>query len=254
MREKSDKQVTKTSDTRLKQRILEVYHRDPAVNRAFLADITGASYGTVRNVISQYVRKEVTSRSSPKLDFSVHGWYWSGLWRSGLYAACPGVVVNKNGMKRFACQSFSLLLYQNGRVSVFPFSDDERVWRGELLAWLQGWIPEVGLPEALLREANLQLVGAKSWAVHTPGVPKKICFRVKGVGCLKTDPTPYSDGTSEFELDPNFEKRFQNLERMLVGLTDAVLSIGRSVELLVRGGVPSLLEDGTQTRIQEYLI
>jgi hypothetical protein len=157
-------------------------------------------------------------------------------------------------MKRFAGSSFSLLFYQGGRVSVFPFGDDERVWRAELLSWLQGWIPELGLPEALLREANLQLVGPKSWAVHTPGVPKKICFRVKGVGCLKTDPTPYSDGTSEFELDPNFEKRFQNLERMIAGLTDAVLKMGEGVERLVNGGLSCVPEDGKQTRIQEYLV
>ena len=254
--------MTKTSDSRLKQRILEVYHRDPSVARTFLADLTGASYGTVRNVISQYVRKEVTSRGGPKeFPFSVHGWYWSGLWRTGLYSVCPGVVVNKNGMKRFAGSSFSLLLYQNGRVSVFPFGDDERVWRSELLAWLQGWIPEVGLPEALLREANLQLVGAKSWAVHTPGVPKKICFRVKGVGSLKTDPTPYSDGTSEFELDPNFERRFQVLERLIgdvarnqISLTDAVLKMGLNLEGLFGGGGPVAVEDGKQTRIQEYLV
>lgn len=229
--------MTEKSDTRLKEKILEVYRRDPSVNRAFLADVVGASYGTVRNVISRYVKGEVTKRGSPSgLGFGFHGWYWSGVWRVGLYGLCPGgVVANRNGMKRKLGSCFSLLLYQGGRVSVFPFVDDERVWRAELLEWLQSWVLEPGLAEALLKEANLQLVGAKSWAVHTAGVPQKICFRVKGVGALKTDPTPYPDGTSEFELDPNFEKRFQHLERLVAGLTDAVSRMGEGFERFVAG-------------------
>lgn len=167
------------------------------------------------------------------LPFGFHGFYWSGLWRAGLYSACLGVVVaNRNGMKRYVGECFSFLMQKNGRVSVFPFVDDEAVWRGELDAWLRTWILEEGLVDALLKEANLCQVGAKSWAVHTPGVPQKICFRVKGVGSLKTDPTPYPDGTSEFELDPELDKRLRNIEAelgRLVGVFEGFVGELRSV-------------------------
>jgi hypothetical protein len=223
----SDKQVTVTSDSQLKQRIIEVFKKAPSINRRELSVIVGASYGTTRNVISKYIKGEVTKRGRPSLPFSVHGWYWSGLWRRGLYESCPAGVVegNLNGMKRFFGGSFSFILHKGGRVAIYPFVDDEGVWRSEVLSWLQSWVLEFGLAEALLKEGNLKQVGSKSWAVHTPGVPGKICFRVKGIGSLKTDPTPYPDGTSEFELDPQLDKRLRGIEGSILSLVSGLQSL-----------------------------
>jgi hypothetical protein len=209
---------------KFKTRIIELFKRNPALSRRELSDITGAKYGHVRNVVSRYVRGEVTRRGSPSgVGFGFHGWYWSGLWDSNLYGLCVGVVVaNRNGMKRFQGESFSFLLHRNGRVSLFPIVDDEGVWRRELLGWLKLWVGNDGLAEALLKPANFGLVGSKSWAVHTPGVPLKVNFRVKGVGSLKTDPTPFPDGTSEFELDPNLERRLLMIERSVIRLADSL--------------------------------
>ena len=221
--------MTVTSDSQLKQRIIEVFKKAPSINRRELSVIVGASYGTTRNVISKYVRGEVTKRGSPpsELPFSVHGWYWSGLWRRGLYESCSGVVVegNSNGMKRFLGNNFSFILHKGGRVAIYPFVDDESVWRCEVLGWLKTWVVEDGLAEALLKEGNLKQVGSKSWAVHTPGVPSKICFRVKGIGSLKTDPTPYADGTSEFELDPLLDKRLRGIEVSILSLASDLQSL-----------------------------
>lgn len=162
------------------------------------------------------------------------------------------IVDNRNGMKRFVGESFSFLMQKNGRVSVFPFVDDEVVWRGELVGWLRTWVQGDGLAEALLREANFGQVGAKSWAVHTPGVPKKICFRVKGVGSLKTDPTPYKDGTSEFELDPELDKRLRSIEASLSSLVGVIQHFTEDFNGLVHPSGTGVVDDG-QKHLSEYL-
>lgn len=155
-------------------------------------------------------------------------------------------------MKRFVGGSFSFLMQVNGRVSVFPFVDDERVWRDELLGWLRTWVQEEGLAEALLRDANFARVGAKSYAVCTPGVPKRICFRVKGVGSLKTDPTPYSDGTSEFELDPELDKRLRTIEVSLRDLLGAFQGFAEDFNGLFHPVEAHV--DAGQRRMEEYLV
>lgn len=197
----------------------------------------------------------MTTRRGPKpeLPFGFHGWYCSGLWRRELYGSCAGSIVanNRNGMKRFVGGSFSFLMQKNGRVSAFPFVDDEAVWRGELLGWLRTWVVGDGLAEALLKEANFAKVGAKSWAVHTPGVPKKICFRVKGVGSLKTDPTPFPDGTSEFELDPELDKRLRSIEASLSSLVGVIERFTTDFNVLVHPG-NGVVDDG-QKHLSEYL-
>lgn len=199
----------------------------------------------------------MTTRRGPKplLPFGFHGFYWSGLWRRELYGSCVGLVVagNRNGMKRFVGESFSFLMQKNGRVSVFPIVDDEGVWRGELLGWLRSWVVGDGLAEALLREANFAQVGARSWAVHTPGVPKKICFRVKGVGSLKTDPTPYADGTSEFELDPELDKRLRSIEASLTSLVGVIQHFTEDFNSLVHPPGNGVVGDGGQKHLSEYL-
>jgi hypothetical protein len=231
----NDKEVTLTSDNLLSTKIISVYRNNPNISRKVLAEIVGAKYGTVRNVVSHYVRMQVTGRQRPRpeLPFSFHGFYWSGLWKSELYGVCPaGVVANRNGMKRFVGESFSFLLQKNGRVSVFPFADDENVWRRELLGWLKSWIVENGLAEALLKEANFCQVGRKSYAVSTPGVPQKINIRVKGVASFKTDPTPYPEGTSEVEIEPDFIKRLASIEARLDRLTSVVEKFSLTLERL----------------------
>jgi len=197
----------------------------------------------------------VTTRRGPKseLPFGFHGWYWSGLWRRDLYGLCVGsVVANRNEMKRFVGSTFSFLMQKNGRISCFEFVDDEAQMRCELLGWLRTWVLEEGLAEALLKEANFAKVGAKSWAVSTPGVPKKICFRVKGVGSLKTDLTPYPDGTSEFELDPELDKRLRSIEASLSSLVGVIQHFTDDFNSLVHPSGNGVVDDA-QKHLPEYL-
>lgn len=239
--------MTSRSDNTLKSSILKAYHADPNISRRAIAVLTGASYGTVRNVISRFNKVQVTTRGSPKppysaggvaggrgLPFSFHGWFWSGSWPSDLYEKCPlSVGGNRNGQKRFAGSAFRFVLHKGGKVFVYPRHGlPAEQWRVSLLEWLQSWVhPRRAV--ALIGEANLRRVGAKSYAVHAPGVPQRINVRLKGIGSFKSDRTPFPDGTLEYEVDPLLDKRLRKIESTIESLAGRIVVVFNDVNKLL---------------------
>jgi len=85
-------------------------------------------------------------------------------------------------------------------------------WREELREWLLTWMDR-DLVDLFMN--SLVEHGKREVYWHTPGVPKKIRMRIKGIGSFVTDSTPYPDGTTEFEFDPKLMSRIERIERLM---------------------------------------
>jgi len=187
------------------------------------------NYSYARRVWSEYTREKVTNkgvkgntlRGSPStslsvgalpglvpgggLPFDVHGWSFGNHVTGRWYVACPGVMCdNRNEQKRFQGSWFSFVIHKQGKCAVYPlFNAPPDRWKGELEDWISSWM---GVDAAKLFMMDLREDGRREYAFNTPGVPKNVKVRIRGLGTFSTDTTPFPNGTTEFTADPGFGK------------------------------------------------
>lgn len=176
-----------------------------------IAQLSGSSYGYARNVWSNYVRQQLTIRGSPLTPMSVHGWFFWTQIRPDVYYGCPvEPSANRNLQKVWRGRKCSVVFHKSGSTFIYPYFMG---WDVELRDFLIGWVSD-GKPQVDAIMSSLKEHGKKEIAFHTPGVPRKFKFRIKGLGTFKTDSTPYPDGTTEYEIDPGFERRLINIQKV----------------------------------------
>lgn len=181
---------------------------NPQATLKFIAEKLSVNYDYTRHIWSDYIRSRLTQKGEPlsPILFKPYflwqqvppGWYE----RLGLEAS-----VNRNRQKVWRGRRVSVVVHVEGQVYVYPYFQG---WREELEGFFVGWLGgEMG--RYLLKE--LKPFG-REVAVHAPGVPRKVTLRVRGLGTVKTDGTPYPDGTLEYEVDPLFDRRLRRVEEL----------------------------------------
>jgi hypothetical protein len=112
---------------------------------------------------------------------------------------------------------------------VWPYSPN---WREALGNWLSGWLGEEASNLILsnLSEPAIK----KEVAFPAPGVPTGFCLRIRGIGTVKSDRTPWREGTLEYEYDPEISERIEALgaqvSARLAAVEAALLGFAEQIE------------------------
>lgn len=193
-----------------KEQIIRTKVRNPRLSLKETAKILHCSYSHTRCVWAKYQKGIIQNRRSPSSPFSVHGSWREGVVPSGWLKDCPlDLSKNRNGQKVWKGSKTTMVFHKNGKIMVYGYYDG---WQQEVREFLNSfWDSE----QTELFIVNLQDKGIPSVALNTPKVPKNFKVRVRGIGTLHTDTTPYPDGTTEFEFDPELLKRMDGIEKCL---------------------------------------
>lgn len=212
----------------IKEQIIALKLFNPRLSPAEIAKQLTTTVAYVYKVWSIFVRKQVKisrrakdgSLQEPVLPVHVHGWFYYNQVPRGWYRRCPyRVVDNRNRMKLARTRLYTFCIYPSGSIFVYPFFKELTEWKDLLRDRISYWLND---NEVQLFMDTLHVLGRKEFAFKTTGVPLNLNIRVKGLGSFKTETTPYPDGTTEFTVDPGFDKRINNLEsnlRLLVQVT-----------------------------------
>jgi len=117
------------------------------------------------------------------------------------------------------------VIHKGGTIFFYPSVPNEAKWKKEAGEFFRSWLDE-NVVELIL--TDLTKCGSKAIGFPTPNVPRNFRIKVHGMGTLKTDPTCYPDGTTEYEFDP----------RLLEGLdamTKAIVRNTRTMEVFAVG-------------------
>jgi len=197
----------------VKQKIIETKMYNPHLSMKEIARLMRCSYGYARKVWSKYQQKILTKRGEPYSPYEVHGEFLYGEVPVRWLDKCPlKASDNRNGQRLWRGRWVHVLFHKGGQVYVYPMDFRFETWRDELQGFLNGFW-ESGQTDLFLKSLEKRRI--RSLAFHTPGVPKNFRVRIKGVGSLLTDTTPYRDGTTEFEYDPQMVKDLDDIKKSL---------------------------------------
>jgi len=175
-----------------------------------IAKIVKCSYGYARIVWCKYQKSMITTRGSPRDPYNVHGFILEGEVLAKQVDQCPiKPSDNRNLQKHYRGEKFTIVLHKKGNVKVYPYF---KGWRVELKEFLCGFW-NVGFVDLFVK--SLVATGSQSVSVNAPYVPKNYRFKIKGLGTLITDSTPYKKGTIEFEYDPQFTRDIQGIKQAM---------------------------------------
>lgn len=210
--------------------IVKLKLQNPSMSLKEVKDNAGCSYAYAREVWSSYMRRQLTIRGSPLSPLSVHGWFFWNAVPPVWLLNCPlEVSVNRNGQRVFRGRCVSAVFHVSGQVFVYPyFMGWDLELRDFLLSWWNGERVDLFM-------GSLVEQGKKEVAFHTPNVPANFKVRVKGLGTFKTDTTPYPDGTTEYEIDPDFLKRLARLEKSQKEVFDVLSVVSRNLGVFGEG-------------------
>ena len=218
----------------IKDKIVTLKRQKPDLNAQTIASMLGTTPSYVYKVWSQYVRREVKKRGRSwdggglSVPFNVHGWFFYNQVPSSWYVRCPyGVIDNRNRMKLDRTRLYTFCIFPCGSVLIFPFFKGLTNWKQLLRERLGSWLTIEEIENFM---DSLTEAGRKEFAFHTPFVPKNVAIRIRGLGSFKTDTTPYPDGTTEFVVDPGFEKRLSLIEQNLANADRALRALIRVSE------------------------
>lgn len=199
--------TTKPSSKR--DKVIDMKMRNLHLSLKNIHRIANCSYGYARQVWAEYQRSLRTKWASPKDPCSVHGyWYANAVPPRWLKSVSLRVSSNRNQQRRYVGENFIILFHKGGDVFLYPGREG---WEEEVKGFLSGFW---GAERIKLFMGSLERRGKLSLALNTPKVPKNFRIRIKGVGTLLTDSTPFRDGTTEFEFDPGFNEKLRNVERI----------------------------------------
>ena len=227
---RGNKSNTLRSQPNLSSIIIELYKNHPELKLKDIAEITGASYGYVRRVISKWRRKEVTARggpSTPSLPVHVHGFWYVARLPPEDYERCPlPVSNNRNRQKVYRGRFVRVVLFPSGNMVVYPLYPALPDWRVELRKWLESWLPSDYVDLVLESLESRGEYHVSAW-IPPNYLPKQLSFRIKGIGGFKVDKTHFKD-TLEFQADPEFlalGKRLQDVERAVNYMAQVIRGI-----------------------------
>jgi len=168
----------------------------------------------------------VTTRGGPRDPYNVHGFILEGEVFAEQVEMCPiSPSDNRNLQKHYRGKTFTIVLHKKGNVKVYPYF---KGWRDELKEFLCGfWIE--GFVELFVK--SLVATGSQSVSVNAPYVPKNYRFKIKGLGTLITDSTPYKKGTIEFEYDPKFTRDIQGIKQ---AMSTFAVAMDQHVKLILK--------------------
>lgn len=211
--------------TSKKAKIIDAKIRNAHLSLKEIAKIVHCSHSHARRVWAKHQRGMIQRRGSPSLPYSVHGsWKENAVpvhWLNG----CPLVLSrNRNGQRMFKGKRMTLLFHKNGKVMVYAYCDG---WEQEVREFLGSFWNEDQIEGFM---ASLEDRGTKAVAFDTPSVPRNFKVRVKGIGSFHTDTTPYPDGTTEFEYDPELLRRIDGIEKFLSQIASCIQGLGKIIE------------------------
>jgi len=193
-----------------KKQIIRTKINNPHLSLKEIAKILHCSYAHARRVWSKYQKGMLQNRGEPSPPYSVHGSWREGVVPSGWLKDCPlDLSKNRNGQKVWKGSKTTMVFHKSGKVMVYAYYDG---WEQEAREFLNSfWDSD----RTELFISYLEDRGVPSIALHTPKIPKNFKVRIRGIGTLQTDTTPYPDGTTEFEFDPELLKRMDSIEKCL---------------------------------------
>ena len=139
----------------------------------------------------------------------VHGLSYDCLVGPVWYGKIAGRCVesrNRNGQRRFEGGLFSFVLHKpnpsNFGYAKLVLGVKTKKAEYGLLSFKKFLIETLGLENAeMLYRQVAPSAPDPHVAIHAPNVTPKVRIRIPGVGSLRTDKTPWADGTVELELD-----------------------------------------------------
>lgn len=197
-----------------KEQIIKTKLKNPHLSLKEIARIIPCSYSHARAVWAEYQRGIIQKRGSPSSPFSVQGSWKETIVPAGWLKDCPlNLSKNRNGQRVWKGSKTTMVFHKNGKIMLYAYYDG---WEQEVREFLCSFWNNDQIDLFIL---NLQDRGKRAVAFNTPKVPRNFKVKVRGIGTLLTDTTPYPDGTTEFQLDPEILKQMDAITKCLKNLT-----------------------------------
>lgn len=206
------------SDSTLKrEEIIATKLKNQHLSLKEIAKILHYSHSYARHVWAKYQKEIAQNRGSPSPPFSVHGFWKENIVPVSWLKDCPlDLSKNVNGQRIWKGNKTTMIFHKNGKVMVYGYYDGwEQEAREFLCSFWDGNMIDCFFD-------SLEDRGKPTVALDTPKVPRNFKVRIRGIGTLKTETTPYPDGTTEFEYDPELLKDMADIKSLLKQLVSCI--------------------------------